>query len=234
MDPRLPLAELLRAGPGTILVLAVRDDSLLDLARLLCEAAADVPPGAAALHLSGALGPGVLDSVRSRGFATGCCHPLQTFPGTSSDSHRFEGITFAVDGDADGLAAAHRLCRLLGGKAVRVPASARGVYHLAASLGANGLTGLVGASRDALVAAGFGPSEALAALAPLLRSALDEALRLGPEAALTGPAARGDESTLDRHRRALLAWDASRAALLEALLREQKRLAARSAAGAGC
>ena len=115
-----------------------------------------------------------------------------------------------------------------------VEARNRALYHLAASLGANGLTGLVAASRDALTGAGLAPGDALDALAPLLRSALEEALRRGPEAALTGPVARGDETTLERHRRALLAWDASRASLLEALIREQRRLARRSPGGTEC
>ncbi|MBK6404306.1 MAG: DUF2520 domain-containing protein [Holophagales bacterium] len=108
------------------------------------------------------------------------------------------------------------------------------LYHLAAALGANGLTGLVAASRDALVGAGLTPGDALGALGPLLRSALEEALRLGPEAALTGPVARGDEATLERHRRALLAWDAGRVALHEALLREQRRLVHGGPGGTEC
>jgi predicted short-subunit dehydrogenase-like oxidoreductase (DUF2520 family) len=232
--PLLPLSELAKAGPGAVLVLAVRDDALEGLARVLAGAPAEVPSGAVVLHLSGALGPRVLETLATRGFATGCCHPLQTFPGTAVDAGRFSGIAFGIDGDAGGVAAAELLSKSLGGCPMRVPPSARSLYHLAASLGANGLTGLVAASRDAFVAAGFAPSEALAALGPLLRSALEEALRLGPEDSLTGPAARGDDATLESHRRAVLAWDASRTALLEALLREQRRLARRGRAGAGC
>ncbi len=37
----------------------------------------------------------------------------------------------------------------------------------------------------------------------LSRAAVDDVARLGPAAALTGPAARGDWATLERHRRAL-------------------------------
>jgi predicted short-subunit dehydrogenase-like oxidoreductase (DUF2520 family) len=232
--PLLPFSELAKAGPGAVLVLAVRDDALEGLARVLAGVPAEVPSGAVVLHLSGALGPRVLEPLATRGFATGCCHPLQTFPGTAADAGRFSGVTFGIDGDAGGLAAAVLLSRSLGGRPVQVPMSARSLYHLAASLGANGLTGLVAASRDALVEAGFTPPEALAALGPLLRSALEEALRLGPEDSLTGPVARGDDATLESHRRTVLAWDASRAALFEALLREQRRLAMRGRAGAGC
>ena len=38
-----------------------------------------------------------------------------------------------------------------------------------------------------------------------MRAALDDALVLGPRRALTGPAARGDWDTVDRHRNALSA-----------------------------
>ncbi len=224
---------LRRAGPGTLLFLAVRDDALETLARDLAKAEPALPRGTVVLHLSGALGLDVLAPLAALGLAVGSCHPLQTFTGSPEDAGRFRGAAFAVDGEGEGRAAAERVARTLGGRPVAVPPGSRGLYHLAASLGANGLTGLVAASRDALVAAGLDPEEALRALGPLLRTALEEAIRRGPEAALTGPVARGDETTVERHRRALLAWDAARAPLLEALLREQRRLATRGPVGTG-
>lgn len=228
------VAALRRAGPEALLLLAVRDDAIAAVASSIAAAARDLPPGATALHVSGSLGLEVLAPLSALGLPVGSCHPLQTFTGSQEDAARFRGAVFAVDGTAAGQAAAERLALGLGGRPVAVPASRRGLYHLAASLGANGLTSVVAAARDALAAAGFAPEEALSALSPLLRASLDEALRAGPEASLTGPAARGDEATLERHRRTILAWDSRRAALLEALLREQRRLAGRSGAGAGC
>lgn len=216
-----------QAGPEVVLLLAVRDDALGGLVAALSETASGFPSGTVALHHSGAFGAEVLAPLEETGLATGACHPLQTFTGSPADAGKFQGTTFAIDGSGPGLAAARRLAQALGGHPVVVRTRDRALYHLAASVGANGLTGLVAAARDALAGAGFAPQEALAALAPLLRSALEEALLRGPEAALTGPVARGDETTLERHRRALLGWDASRTALLEALLREQRRLARR-------
>ncbi len=232
--PETVFEALRRAGPGSLLLLAVRDDAIPALVTTLAGSGAEAPSGAAALHHAGSLGVEALAPLLSAGFTIGSCHPLQTFTGSPGDAGRFEGIAFAVDGEGEGRSAAEGLVRLLGGHAVHVAAGARGLYHLAASLGANGLTGLVAASRDALAAAGLGRAEALEALGPLLRSALDEALRRGPESALTGPVARGDGATLERHRREVLAWDASRSALLEALLREQQRLVRRGPAGPGC
>jgi predicted short-subunit dehydrogenase-like oxidoreductase (DUF2520 family) len=233
-EPETVVRGVREAGPASVLLLAVRDDALGGLAGRLAGARPPIPPGTAVLHFSGALGVEILAPLSATGLPVGSCHPLQTFTGSAGDAGRFDGATFAVDGDGDGRFAAERLALALGGRPVPVPPGARGLYHLAASLGANGLTGLVAAARDALVGAGFEPGEALEALGPLLRSALEGALRHGPEAALTGPVARGDEATVERHRRALLSWDAARAGLLEALLREQRRLAARRRDGPGC
>ncbi len=217
-----------------LLLLAVRDDALEPLASDLAKVVPAAAAGAAVLHLSGALGPEVLEPLAARGFATAACHPLQTFTGSAEDASRLAGAAFAVEGSEEGRAAAEDLVRALGGRPFALPGGARPLYHLAASLGANGLTGLVAAARDALAATGVGPDAALAALAPLLHTALREALGSGPEAALTGPVSRGDEATLEGHRRALLAWDASRIALFEALLDEQRRLVRRPRAEPRC
>jgi len=227
------LVSLLRGdGRPPVLLLAVRDDALAALAASLAAVLPAAATGAAALHLSGALGPEVLAPLAALGIGTAACHPLQTFTGSPDDATRLAGASFAVEGCEEGRAAAEAFVRALGGRPFPLPSSARPLYHLAASLGANGLTGLVAAARDALAATGLGPDAALSALAPLLRAALNEALRSGPEAALTGPVSRGDEATLERHRRAIHAWDVSRVALFEALLDEQRRLAGRCVAAA--
>lgn len=233
-NPGLVAGALARCGTGALLLLAVRDEEVGTLAERVAAALPRPASGRAALHLSGALGLDVLAPLALRGLPPGSCHPLQTFPGSSSDASRFRGAAFAVDGDGAALGEAERLARTLGGRPFSISRERRALYHLAASLSANGLTALVGVARDALVASGLDAPAALGALAPLLRAALEEALGRGPEDALTGPVARGDEATIARHRRALLAWDARRAALLEALLREQRGLAAGRAPGPGC
>jgi predicted short-subunit dehydrogenase-like oxidoreductase (DUF2520 family) len=55
-------------------------------------------------------------------------------------------------------------------------------------------------------AAGVSPDIALEMIGPLLHESADNALRLGPAAALTGPVARGDIATVARQQAALDAW----------------------------
>ena len=69
------------------------------------------------------------------------------------------------------------------------------------SIAANHLVALIGQVERVAASAGL----PLDAFADLMRAALDDAVELGPRRALTGPAARGDWDTVDRHRTALSA-----------------------------
>ncbi len=57
-----------------------------------------------------------------------------------------------------------------------------------------------------------------------MRATLDNVERLGPAAALTGPAARGDEATIESHRAVLAAEEL---AAYDALADQARRLAGR-------
>src|SRR5579862_3901823 len=104
-------------------------------------------------------------------------------------------VTFAVAGDP--LAA--RMATALGGTTVEVPAHARAAYHAAATIAANHVVALLAQVERVARQAGV----PLEAFVPLARAAVEDAGRLGPERALTGPVARGDWQTVERHVRAI-------------------------------
>ena len=62
--------------------------------------------------------------------------------------------------------------------------------------------------------------------ASLLRNAVDNITRLGPQAALTGPAARGDTAAITRQAQALHTYDPQVGAAYEALSALALRIAA--------
>ena len=70
-----------------------------------------------------------------------------------------------------------------------------------------------------------------AALAPLVRAAVETWAELGPERALTGPIARGDGATVARQREALLERAPDLLPLFDALA-DATRILARSGAAA--
>ena len=128
-------------------------------------------------------------------------HPLVPLPSAEVGRVRLRsGITFAVAGDP----VAAELARVLGGSVVVVDDEQRAAYHAAACIASNHLVALMGQVERVAVSAGLD----LDTFVGLARAALTDVAELGPASALTGPAARGDEATLDRHRHTL---DASRA-----------------------
>ncbi|MGC5025625.1 Rossmann-like and DUF2520 domain-containing protein [Tsukamurella sp. DT100] len=238
---RLPEARVdapaVIAEKAELLILAVPDT---ELPALVEDLAARINPSAIVLHTSGALGVGVLSPLARLDCTTIAFHPAMTFVDDPDDTARLAtcciGITAA---DEIGHAVGQAIALEIGAEPVRVPESARPLYHAALAHGANHLVALIDDAVVALRAAlaggvGLdtvgGPPGDLAErmLAPLARAALDNALRSGA-AALTGPAARGDAAAVTRH---LAAIDTVDPAITDAYRAQSRRAAAQSGTSA--
>ncbi len=170
-----------------LLVIATPDDQV---ARVASQVAPE--EGTVVLHLSGSLGLDVLSPHPRRG----SLHPLVPLPTAEVGARRLvSGIAFAVAGDP----MADRVAEALGGRTFVVDDERRTTYHAAAAIAANHLVALIGQVERVAASAGL----PLDAFAGLMRAATEDALALGPRQALTGPAARGDWETVERHRSAL-------------------------------
>jgi predicted short-subunit dehydrogenase-like oxidoreductase (DUF2520 family) len=178
-----------RAAHGVdALVVATPDD-------LVGEVAASVEPDerCVVLHLAAALGLEVLGPHSRRA----SLHPLVPLPTVDIGAARLRsGIGFAVAGDP----LAEEMALALGGRPFSVADADRAAYHAAACVAANHVVALLGQVERIAASAGLD----LDAFLDLSRAALDDVARLGPAGALTGPAARGDWATLERHRRGLV------------------------------
>jgi predicted short-subunit dehydrogenase-like oxidoreductase (DUF2520 family) len=156
-----------------------------------------------ALHTSGVRGPEALQRLAERGVCCGAIHPLQTISDPEAGVSALEGAAFAIAGDAAALAWAEQIARAAKGRILRIPPEHRALYHTAAVMASNYITALLDAAQTLMIAAGVDAEDALPALAPLARTSLENALRMGPAAALTGPIERGDVSTISAHLAAL-------------------------------
>lgn len=181
------------------ILIAVSDDSIATVAAQL---AAGMRSGIA-LHTSGLRGPEVLDALAACGVACGTLHPLQTVANPEEGLRVLPGCAFAVDGVPAATAWACDLAAALGGSVIHVPASRRPLYHAAAVMASNFVTALMSAAVMLMEEAGVADAAARQALLPLARTSVENALRLGPAAALTGPFARGDAATVAGHLTAL-------------------------------
>jgi len=157
--------------------------------REIGSAAASLAPGPLVGHCSGVT---TLEPLGSHpGFSL---HPLMTVPSVGVTS--FLGVSCAVSGDP----VAETLARRLGMRPIAIADDDRAAYHTAASMASNFLVVLEDAAERVGRTAGLTRDDLL----PLVRAAVENWARLGPDA-LTGPVIRGDEATLALHRSALLA-----------------------------
>jgi predicted short-subunit dehydrogenase-like oxidoreductase (DUF2520 family) len=205
------------AGGVDLLIIATPDDAVERVAAMV-----DPVPTTAVIHLSGSLGLDVLGTHPRRG----SLHPLVPLPNATIGAERLRsGATFAVAGDP----VTRRMVHSLGGRLVEVEDGDRAVYHAAASIAANHLVALIGQVERIAASVGL-PLEAFAGL---LHAATDDALALGPSRALTGPAARGDWDTVERHRAALagLAGHRTELAAYDAMVGLARRLSLDPAVG---
>jgi predicted short-subunit dehydrogenase-like oxidoreductase (DUF2520 family) len=185
--------------------------------RVVADVAATIrpEPSTVVVHLAGSLGLDVLAPHPRRA----SLHPLVPLPDPAVGRERLlAGATFAVAGDP----LAEDLVRRLGGRAVTVPDDQRVRYHAAAAMAANHVVALLGQVESIAAAAGLH----LDLFVGLTAAAVADAFRLGPARALTGPAARGDEETLARHRAVLPVEDRPAYDALAALARRLARQAA--------
>jgi predicted short-subunit dehydrogenase-like oxidoreductase (DUF2520 family) len=197
------------AATDVDLVLIATPDAAID------DVASAIDPGRAVIaHVAGSLGLDVLAPHERRA----ALHPLMSLPDPVIGAERLKGGWFAVAGDP----IVTRLAEALDGRTFAIDDDDRALYHAAAAVASNHLVALLGHAERVGAAAGV-PPEALLSLA--LGSA-ENAVALGPAAALTGPAARGDEATLAAHLDALGRRAPRELTAYEAMLAEARRLAA--------
>jgi predicted short-subunit dehydrogenase-like oxidoreductase (DUF2520 family) len=206
----LPAADLL--------LIAVSDGAIAGVAERLAPHAAAVR---GAVHLSGLTPLSTLSPLAAH-CPVGSFHPLQTLPNPRDGRDRLSGAWVGITTEDDGLfARLVELARSLGCRPFALAGERKALYHAAASAAANYPVAALALARRLFEAAGvgFGVAE------PLVRAAVDNALRLGPDEALTGPVARGEQGTVRAQVEAVSAGAPELAAAFIAFARATAQLA---------
>jgi predicted short-subunit dehydrogenase-like oxidoreductase (DUF2520 family) len=214
-------ADALR--PADVWMLAVGDDQIAPV----CLALAGQMRGAVVFHCSGAKSSQELQAARDTGAHVASVHPVRSFADPAAVAQDFAGTFCGVEGDAAALAQLAPAFAAIGARTVAIDAAAKTVYHAAAVFASNYLVTVVDAALRAYQAAGIPADVARELARPLATETLANVFRLGPEAALSGPIARGDMQTVARQQNAIDAWDAPTGALYAALVDATTALAQR-------
>jgi len=159
--------------------------------------------GQSVVHCSGAHSVDILEPAKKLGAAVGSFHPLQTFADVDQAIENLPGSTFALEAREPLLSTLKELTSLLDGNWVELKPGDKVLYHAAAVIACNYLVTLVKLALDLWQDFGVSSKEVTKALLPLLRGTINNIDNIGLPDCLTGPVARGDLGTIERHLSAL-------------------------------
>ncbi|MFC1870386.1 Rossmann-like and DUF2520 domain-containing protein [Chloroflexota bacterium] len=159
--------------------------------------------GQSIVHCSGADSTATLEPATKFGAQVGVIHPLQTFASVTQAIANIPGSTFALEAEEPLLTILKDMATALEGQWIVLQASDKVVYHAAAVIACNYLVTLVKLATDLWQTFNIPPQQATRALLPLIRGTIHNIDTVGIPQCLTGPIARGDTGTIEKHLAAL-------------------------------
>ncbi len=188
------------AGAADVIFLTTPDAAIAAVAESLAAKAGEAGlAGKVVAHCSGATPSEVLAPCRASGAKIASMHPLYAVSSRFDCYQELAQAFFTLEGADVALDALESLIAPCKNRFVRIPAEQKTRYHAAAVMASNLVVGLFEIATEELVTCGFSPDEAKVALAPLFLGNAEHIAAAGPAASLTGPAARGDLSTIEAH-----------------------------------
>jgi predicted short-subunit dehydrogenase-like oxidoreductase (DUF2520 family) len=150
-------------------------------------------------HMSGAGGLDILDPARKAGAAVASIHPLQSFSSIDNAIQNIPSSYFGITADAKAKTQAETIVLALGGKPIYISSQQKSLYHAAACVASNYLVSLLNVVESIYQSIGINENDAKKAYLPLIYGSLKNIELSGSVQALTGPIARGDSGTIQKH-----------------------------------
>jgi len=189
--------ELVQTGRGVVCI-TTPDEAIAPTAVHLARRQ---PPWheVVVFHCSGALSSTVLHVLRPCGAQVGSMHPLHAFGTAMADPGGLRGVYWCIEGDTAAKHVARRLIGDLCGHVSEIQPEHKILYHAAAAVAGNLITGLMSVSFSMLAHCGMAPDQARAMLMRLSEGVLQRIKAEGEVVALAGPISRGDTATVAQH-----------------------------------
>ncbi|MEM7135436.1 MAG: DUF2520 domain-containing protein [Myxococcota bacterium] len=195
------MGKRLVSGPleaADVVVLAVPDGAIEAVAS---SVAPSLTKGSVAVHCAGARDTAPLTPCARVGARVSVMHPMVSFA-SARHPPTLQGKTFVVNGDPGAFSTIRDIARACGAEAVRADTT-NPIYHASAALAANGAAALSFFAVGLLTRIGLSKGQAEHAVGGIVESVGSNVRTVGVPQALTGPVARGDVATVERHRRGL-------------------------------
>jgi predicted short-subunit dehydrogenase-like oxidoreductase (DUF2520 family) len=150
-----------------------------------------------ALHASGALSSDVLEALAACGVETGSAHPMMTF--VAGEPPSLEGVWFAVEGTPAAVRAASALAKKLGARSFAIEPRSKALYHAFGAMLSPMLATELEAAERIGSRAGIDAKQVRRIMEPIVLRTVRNVLHSGAGKSFSGPLARGDVRTVERH-----------------------------------
>ena len=180
---------------GRLILITIPDEQISVVAEKLYDEKIDWS-SRTVVHMSGSLSHLELNNLRKAGAQTCSLHPLQTFSkGDAAD--RFSGIWFTLQGEESCNLMMQNLVTETGAHLKKMTAEQKKSMHLAAVFASNYLVSLMNVVEQ--ITHSNNIEDGLEMLNPIILQTVENIFTRGTEQSLSGPIARGDESTVKNH-----------------------------------
>jgi predicted short-subunit dehydrogenase-like oxidoreductase (DUF2520 family) len=194
-------------NPADVWLIATPDTYIVGACGAVAEDGT-LRPGDIVFHCSGAMAAADLrPATATAGARVASVHPLKSFADAADAKATFPGTYCVAEGDEHALQVLHPAFERIGARVITIDAVAKPLYHAASALVCNDLTALMEAGLRCYERAGIDRALAARMMEPLVSETVRNIFTRGTAAALTGPVARGDVATVEKHLRRLRAVD---------------------------
>ncbi|MFO8165265.1 MAG: Rossmann-like and DUF2520 domain-containing protein [Thermodesulfobacteriota bacterium] len=151
------------------------------------------------VHCSGADSIDILDPAERSGAMIGSFHPCQAFASVDQAIENLPGSTFAIEAQPPLLDILKDMASSIGCDWIALKPGDKALYHAAAVFVSNYSVALLKVATDLFQNFDVSQYHATKVLMPLIEGNLKNMRNLGLPQCLTGPIARGDISTIEKH-----------------------------------
>ena len=201
-----PVANLDAIKHADIYLLSVPDDQIAALCLQLQQRVL-MSDQSVVFHCSGALSSSEISLIKNphRGVTiqAASVHPCRSFANPEQVAASFKNTLCTIEGNPRAVALLSAAFTQIGAQMVAIAPEAKTLYHAAAVFASNYLVTLMDTALSTFQAAGIDRETAQKLAQPLAQETLNNVFTIGTKRALTGPIARGDEQTVQKHQTAL-------------------------------
>jgi predicted short-subunit dehydrogenase-like oxidoreductase (DUF2520 family) len=182
------------------IIITVKDDAIEEVVQQLLGVLKN-SDGKKVFHTSGVWDSKLLEPLQKKGYRTGSFHPLISIPDIETGIRIIPGSVFSCEGEIqDDLL---NLARLIGVTGIALDSEQKEIVHLGAVFVNNYVTVMIQSLKQLARAKGISDDTLKQLLERLSEQAFDNAWKRSLKDSLSGPAVRGDEKTIQKHRELL-------------------------------